>query len=136
MMRFAAAARRCCAIGSGWRCRSRIRDCDLRFRRTARGVQTRTTFEKGFSHSMTLRSTRLVAFALLLILLSPVAGAAKRRHRKSRARRRAAPAVPADAASGNTLAERINSLMNGRVANSSSASLQVAEVDSGTIVAE
>src|SRR6476659_599014 len=85
---------------------------------------------------MTVRSRRLVAFALLLILLSPIAGAAKRRTRKSRARRRAAPAVPADAASGNTLAERINSLMNGRVANSSSASLQVVEVDSGTVVAE
>jgi serine-type D-Ala-D-Ala carboxypeptidase/endopeptidase (penicillin-binding protein 4) len=85
---------------------------------------------------MTVRSTRLVAIALLLILLSPIAGAAKRRTRKKSRARRAAPAVPADAASGNTLAERINSLMNGRVANSSSASLQVAEVDSGTIVAE
>src|SRR5438067_6283964 len=84
---------------------------------------------------MTVRSTRLVVFALLLILLSPIAGAARRRSRRSRARR-AAPAVPADAASGATLAERINSLMNGRVAASSSASLQVVDVDSGTVVAE
>src|SRR3954454_15526326 len=84
---------------------------------------------------MTVRSTRLVVFALLLILLTPIAGAAKRRTKRSRSRR-AAPAAPADAASGNTLAERINSLMNGRVAASSSASLQVVEVDSGTVVAE
>src|SRR4051812_32817641 len=84
---------------------------------------------------MTVRSTRLVVFALLLILLTPIAGAAKRRTKRSRARR-AAPAAPADAASGNTLAERINSLMNGRVAASSSASLQVVEVDSGTVIAE
>ena len=84
---------------------------------------------------MTVRSTRLVVFALLLILVTPIAGAAKRRTKKSRARR-AAPAAPADAASGNTLAERISSLMNGRVAGSSSASLQVVEVESGTVVAE
>ncbi|HEX3579765.1 MAG TPA: hypothetical protein VHY33_14475, partial [Thermoanaerobaculia bacterium] len=64
---------------------------------------------------MTVRSTRLVVFALLLILITPIAGAAKRRTKKSRSRR-GAPAAPADAASGNTLAERINSLMNGRVA--------------------
>src|ERR1043165_9012486 len=85
---------------------------------------------------MTVRSTRLVALALLLILLSPIAGAAKRRTRKKCRGRRAAPAAPADAASGNTLAERISSLMNGRVASSSSASLQVVEVDSGAVVAE
>src|SRR5947199_1609108 len=84
---------------------------------------------------MTIRSAWLVVFALLLILITRIAGAAKRRTKKSRARN-AAPAAPADAASGVTLAERINSLMNGRVAASSSASLQVVEVDSGTVVAE
>jgi D-alanyl-D-alanine carboxypeptidase/D-alanyl-D-alanine-endopeptidase (penicillin-binding protein 4) len=84
---------------------------------------------------MMVPRTRFVALALVLILLTPMADAAKRRRGKSRARR-AAPARPADAASGATLAERINSLMNGSVARSSDASLQVVEVDSGAVVAE
>lgn len=86
---------------------------------------------------MMVPRTRFVAIALILILLTPVADAAKRRRAKPRTRaRKPAPAAPADAASGVTLQERINSLMNGSVARSSEASLQVVEVDSGTVIAE
>jgi D-alanyl-D-alanine carboxypeptidase/D-alanyl-D-alanine-endopeptidase (penicillin-binding protein 4) len=83
---------------------------------------------------MMVRSTRLVAVVLLLLLFIPSADAAKRRRRKSS--RKAAPARPADAASGTTLSERVSSLMNGSVARSSDASLQVVDVDTGAVVAE
>jgi D-alanyl-D-alanine carboxypeptidase/D-alanyl-D-alanine-endopeptidase (penicillin-binding protein 4) len=83
---------------------------------------------------MTGRLTRFVAIALVLVLLTPVADAAKRR-KKSRARK-AAPARPADAATGTTLSERISSLMNGSVARSSDVSLQVVDVETGAVVAE
>jgi D-alanyl-D-alanine carboxypeptidase/D-alanyl-D-alanine-endopeptidase (penicillin-binding protein 4) len=84
---------------------------------------------------MTGRLTRFVAIALVLVLLTPVADAAKRRKGKSRSRK-AAPARPADAATGTTLSERINSLMNGSVARSSDVSLQVVDVETGAVVAE
>jgi D-alanyl-D-alanine carboxypeptidase/D-alanyl-D-alanine-endopeptidase (penicillin-binding protein 4) len=83
---------------------------------------------------MTGRLTRLVAISLVLVLLTPVADAAKRR-KKSRARK-AAPARPADTATGTTLSERISSLMNGSVARSSDVSLQVVDVETGAVVAE
>jgi D-alanyl-D-alanine carboxypeptidase/D-alanyl-D-alanine-endopeptidase (penicillin-binding protein 4) len=80
---------------------------------------------------MTVRR-RLVALALILFMLTPIADAAKHRRRKSHA----APARPADVASGTTLSERISSLMNGTVARSSYVSLQVVDVDTGAVVAE
>jgi D-alanyl-D-alanine carboxypeptidase, serine-type, PBP4 family len=86
---------------------------------------------------MTVRRTRFIATALTLFLLlivsAPSAGAAKRRRR---GRKMAVPARPADAATGTTLSERINSLMNGSVARSSDTSLQVVDIESGEIVAE
>ncbi|MGH9422005.1 MAG: D-alanyl-D-alanine carboxypeptidase, partial [Thermoanaerobaculia bacterium] len=84
---------------------------------------------------MTVPRTRFVVIALILILFIPVADAAKRRRGKSRSRK-AAPARPADTASGSTLSERITSLMNGSVARSADVTLQVADVDTGAIVAE
>lgn len=84
---------------------------------------------------MTVPRTRLAAIALLLIFLVPMAGAATHRRRKSHSRK-AAPARPADAASGTTLSERVTSLMNGSVAGSSDVSLQVVDVDTGVVVAE
>src|SRR3954454_24683766 len=83
---------------------------------------------------MTGRLTRFVAMALVLVLLTPVADAAKRRRGKSR--RKAAPAGPADAAIGTPLSQRINSLMNGSVARSSDVSLQVVDVETGAVLAE
>jgi D-alanyl-D-alanine carboxypeptidase/D-alanyl-D-alanine-endopeptidase (penicillin-binding protein 4) len=89
---------------------------------------------------MTARRTRLIATALLFLLINrfdaSAADTAKRRRGKSRGHRKAAPARPADVASGNTLTERLNSLMNGSVARSADTSLQVVDVDSGELVAE
>ncbi|HEX3583565.1 MAG TPA: D-alanyl-D-alanine carboxypeptidase, partial [Thermoanaerobaculia bacterium] len=59
---------------------------------------------------------------------------AKRRRRGPR--RKAVPAAPADVAVGANLQERLTSLMNGSVARSGQASLQVVEVDSGNVVAQ
>lgn len=86
---------------------------------------------------MTVLRTRFIATAFLLFLIiivrAPSANAATRRRG---ARKKAAPARPADAATGTTLSERINSLMNGSVAGSSDTSLQVVDVESGNVVAE
>jgi D-alanyl-D-alanine carboxypeptidase/D-alanyl-D-alanine-endopeptidase (penicillin-binding protein 4) len=84
---------------------------------------------------MMVSRARFVAIVLIFLLLTPMADAAKRRRGRSRARK-AAPARPADAATGNTLSERISSLMNGSVARSADASLEVVDVDSGAMVAE
>ena len=73
---------------------------------------------------------------LLSVALLPAAdaGAAKKRHRRARGRR-AAP-VKVQAAVGNTLQERLASLAGGNVARSSDVSIQIVEVESGTVVAE
>lgn len=73
-------------------------------------------------------------FVVLTLFFSPQSDAAKRR-RKARGKR-AAPAVPMDSASGATLQERLNSLVNGNVSRISDTSIQIVEVDSGTVVAE
>src|SRR5438132_14341623 len=88
---------------------------------------------------MTLRWTRQLGAALLLITIAflpadDVAAAKKKRAR--RARRRAAPAAPAELATGNTLAERISSLINGPTARASDTSIEVVEVESGNVVGE
>jgi len=59
-------------------------------------------------------------------------GAARRRKHS----KKAAPARPADAATGNTLSERVASLMNGSVAGSSDVSMQVVDIETGAVVAE
>ncbi|MEA2163849.1 MAG: hypothetical protein QOK37_1976 [Thermoanaerobaculia bacterium] len=86
---------------------------------------------------MTVRRTRWIATALLFFLFNvcnvSAADAAKRRRTRHR---KTVPARPADAATGNTLSERINSLMNGSVARSADTSLQVVDVESGELVAE
>jgi len=71
-------------------------------------------------------------FVVLTLCISPQSDAAKRRRRKPRA----APAAPLETATGTTLQERLNSLVNGKVAQISDASIQIVEVDSGTVVAE
>src|ERR1051325_5206579 len=93
-----------------------------------------------------MRSERGRGFALLLItliVLLPVAGseAATKKKRKPAPRRkgrvtRRAPAAPVETATGGATSRRVQSLMNGRVAGSSEASLQVVDVDSGDVVAE
>ncbi|HET7710815.1 MAG TPA: D-alanyl-D-alanine carboxypeptidase/D-alanyl-D-alanine-endopeptidase [Thermoanaerobaculia bacterium] len=64
--------------------------------------------------------------------------AAKKTPRRSPARRaRSRPvAPPVSVATGVTLQERLNSLVNGSVARSADSSIQIVEVDSGRVVAE
>jgi len=72
-------------------------------------------------------------FVVLTLVFSPQSDAAKRRRKP---RGKAAPAAPMDSASGNTLEERLNSLVNGNVSRISDTSIQIVEVDSGAVVAE
>ncbi len=84
---------------------------------------------------MTVSRWRLVVvFLLLSLFLAPQSDAAKKRRRKARGR--AAPAVKLETATGTTLQERLGSLVNGTVARSSEAGIQVVDVDSGAVVAE
>src|SRR5437764_11336684 len=84
---------------------------------------------------MSIRSTVAAALLVTVALLPATdASAAKRRRRKSSSRR-AAPAK-VEAATGNTLQERLASLINGNVATSSEASIQIVEVETGAVVGE
>src|SRR3954447_17271217 len=83
---------------------------------------------------------RLATLLLALFVVLPLDAATAKKRRKAAPRRKAkvvarAPAI-AGTAVGATLSERLTSLMNGSVGRSSEASLQVVEVDSGTVVAE
>src|SRR5579884_2087976 len=69
---------------------------------------------------------------MLLLVVFPTSGATRRRAR----RKAIAPGPPAEVAVGNTLDERIASLMDSAVARSGEASLAVVEIDSGRVVAE
>src|SRR6058998_3788284 len=101
-------------------------------------IAVRANDGKGILLSMTPRRTQCLAAALLFIILSifhPAdADAAKKRRRK--ARRRAVPAAPADIVSGNTLQERLASLMNGPTARASDTSIKIVEVESGQVMGE
>jgi len=92
---------------------------------------------KGILRTMTgFRWRRVTAFSMLLLLLLFSNSALARKKKRRSSRRRAAPAAPIDTASGTTLQERLASLLNGSVARSSLASVQVVEVESGTVIAE
>jgi D-alanyl-D-alanine carboxypeptidase/D-alanyl-D-alanine-endopeptidase (penicillin-binding protein 4) len=84
---------------------------------------------------MTLRRARLVGTTLLLLtisLLHPSTADARRRRPKARR-----PAVVApEPVVGANLVDRLGSLMNGTVAKSGEASLEVVEVVNGSVVAE
>ena len=83
---------------------------------------------------------RLAALLLALLVVLPLDAATAKKRKKPAPRRKAravakAPSI-AGSAVGVTLSERLQSLMNGTVGRSSEASLQVVDVDSGTVVAE
>ncbi|HUP46800.1 MAG TPA: D-alanyl-D-alanine carboxypeptidase/D-alanyl-D-alanine-endopeptidase [Thermoanaerobaculia bacterium] len=87
---------------------------------------------------MKLSITRIVASALAFLLVAPspdLFAQKKQTKRKAPARRAPAPPQP-DIATGGSLEERLRSLLNGRVASNSEASIQIAEVESGRVVAE
>src|SRR4051794_268115 len=75
---------------------------------------------------------------VLLIAFQPrVAEAAKKKPRpRPHARRARAAPTPVERATGNTLEERLGSLVNGNVAHASEASIQIVEIDDGRVVAE
>ncbi|HEX8169678.1 MAG TPA: D-alanyl-D-alanine carboxypeptidase, partial [Thermoanaerobaculia bacterium] len=96
---------------------------------------------------MTSRPVRLGAIlSILLFTLTQPAlldAATKKKkpaaRRKATATRKAAPkpaAPPADVPVGATFEQRLASLVNGGVARSSDASIQIVEVDTGRVVAE
>ncbi|HUP60598.1 MAG TPA: D-alanyl-D-alanine carboxypeptidase/D-alanyl-D-alanine-endopeptidase [Thermoanaerobaculia bacterium] len=92
---------------------------------------------------MTFRRPRATAiFALVLFtLFSPFADAQTSKKKKTTRKkpapaRKAKPPAPALVAVGNTLEERLASLVHSSVANSSEAGIQIVEVDSGRIVAQ
>lgn len=87
---------------------------------------------------MTSTTTRLVASALALLFLSPPLDlyAQKKSKRKARPTRKAPARPQPDTASGSSLEERLRSLLNGRVASNSDASIQIADVETGRVVAE
>ncbi|PYQ50942.1 MAG: D-alanyl-D-alanine carboxypeptidase/D-alanyl-D-alanine-endopeptidase, partial [Acidobacteria bacterium] len=78
---------------------------------------------------------RKVAVALILILAF-FPGDSEAARKKRRVRRRPAPAVPAEVAVGDTLEDRLDSLVNGKTARAADTSIQIVEVDTGEVVAE
>ncbi len=87
---------------------------------------------------MTIRPTRLIATALLATIAlfhAADADAAKKKRRRKAPVRKAAP-VKVETATGNTLQERLASLINGKVANSSQVSIQIVDVETGAVIGE
>jgi D-alanyl-D-alanine carboxypeptidase/D-alanyl-D-alanine-endopeptidase (penicillin-binding protein 4) len=79
--------------------------------------------------------TRWVALLLLLSLFPfSAADAAKKRPRKKATAK--AAAAPLDMATGGSLQERLASLVNGSIARSGDAGIQIVDVESGAVVAE
>jgi len=92
---------------------------------------------------MTPRSARTVAIlvVLLTLFLDPLAEAQSKKRKKTPPKKKAAPTrrvVPPKPSIpvGATFQERINSLVNGQVANSAETSIQIVELETGRIVAE
>ena len=81
------------------------------------------------------RSRFIVVSIVLLIALQPEIAEAAKKKRASR-RARAAAATPVDKATGSTLAERLQSLINGKVSSASEASIEIVEIDNGRVIAE
>src|SRR5213595_3899598 len=108
-------------------------------RSSSAGPSGALSTDRGILQPMTIRPTRrLIATALLLtIALLPAtsADAAKKRRRRVSRKAKAAP-VKIEAATGNTLQERIASLVNGKVASSSEVSIQIVDVETGAVIGE
>jgi D-alanyl-D-alanine carboxypeptidase/D-alanyl-D-alanine-endopeptidase (penicillin-binding protein 4) len=89
---------------------------------------------------MILRPTRFIAtlasLVLLLLVQSVGAEGATRKHPRRKRSHKAAARPPEVAAVGKTFEERLSSLVNGSVARSSESSIEVVDVDTGTVVAE
>jgi D-alanyl-D-alanine carboxypeptidase len=78
---------------------------------------------------------KVALIVILLVAFAPgESDAARKKSRRSR--RRAVPAAPAELAVGDTLEERLQSLVNGKTARSADTSIQIVEIESGEVVAE
>ena len=77
-----------------------------------------------------------VVVATLVVVLVAMIGPSAEGARKKRAKKRAARPAPVDVATGTTLDERLQSLLNGNVSRNSEVSVQIVEVESGKIIAE
>src|SRR5579872_2101106 len=104
MMKFAGVVRRRCATGSASRCRSRCRRCERFAPKLHRALQGR----KVILRLLTPRWSKLTAVLIAIFLLADPTGLFAARRRR---RRPAAAPAPIDVATGNTLQERLASLV-------------------------
>ena len=86
-------------------------------------------------HSRSI-ATAIAIFVISIFLSPPADAARKKAAPKRRPARRAVAAPKLETATGVTLEERLASLVNGNVARSSDASIQIIELDSGAVVAQ
>jgi D-alanyl-D-alanine carboxypeptidase/D-alanyl-D-alanine-endopeptidase (penicillin-binding protein 4) len=77
-----------------------------------------------------------IALLIVTIVASPHSAAAAKKKRTTKKRAPAAAAPPLETASGTTLEERLASLVNSSVARNSDASIQIIELESGSVVAQ
>src|SRR5687768_12535258 len=87
---------------------------------------------------MQLSPVRRFAVLLLILFFLPAAAEAQKKKKPTpkKKARKTAPAPKPETASGNTLEERLASLVNGKTASSSDASIQIVEVETGRVVAQ
>jgi D-alanyl-D-alanine carboxypeptidase/D-alanyl-D-alanine-endopeptidase (penicillin-binding protein 4) len=81
-------------------------------------------------------AVRRVALAVILLIAILPGELYAARKKPRRHRRKAIPATPAELAVGDTLEERLDSLVNGKTARSADTSIQIVELDTGEVVAE
>jgi D-alanyl-D-alanine carboxypeptidase/D-alanyl-D-alanine-endopeptidase (penicillin-binding protein 4) len=106
--------------------------CEIRCTEIAPAARREGTF--GLMHTLTARL--LASFLIVLLIPLPDAFAQKKKSQRSRRKAPVRKAPAPEVATGTTLQERLASLVNGRVASNSEASIQIAEVASGRVVAE
>ena len=79
---------------------------------------------------------KVALIVILLVAFVPGESDAAKKKKPRRSRKRAVPVAPAELAVGDTLEERLESLVNGKTASAADTSIQIVEVESGEVVAE
>ena len=93
------------------------------------------TFALKLQSGRAVRKVGNLALAALILLVLFAPGDSEAARRKRRVRRRVPPA-PAELAVGDTLEDRLDSLVNGKTAHAADTSIQIVEVDTGEVIAE